>query len=205
MARRGGSPQSTLLGAGFGALVGSAAGLLLLIIFNRAPGAVASILVLVAVPVLAALLVMAVEQRAASARREGDTVDPRTGWPPSEPPVERPPAGGFGAPPAESGRVDIVAPGSAWWDRASRVDGGAAAPAPSIAPPRPDLAAYGTGSARLVAQCPECSSFRLDVRQEAAGLLFGCRDCRREWTWAPGRVWPTTVADPSRRVRHTAD
>ncbi|MFI9813769.1 Rcat domain-containing protein [Saccharothrix variisporea] len=50
----------------------------------------------------------------------------------------------------------------------------------------------------LIAQCPRCGGFELDVRRDGHACAFACRnpDCRATWEWLPGTAWPATV------VRH---
>ncbi|MFD0201951.1 MULTISPECIES: hypothetical protein [Saccharothrix] len=47
----------------------------------------------------------------------------------------------------------------------------------------------------VVAQCPRCGDFRLDVTQDADAYAFRCRNprCGHRWEWHAGAPWPTTV------------
>ncbi|MFE2754521.1 hypothetical protein ACFXGA_21235 [Actinosynnema sp. NPDC059335] len=47
----------------------------------------------------------------------------------------------------------------------------------------------------VVAQCPRCGDFRLDVAQHGDGYAFHCRNpnCGHRWEWRPDAPWPTTV------------
>lgn len=56
----------------------------------------------------------------------------------------------------------------------------------------------------VVAQCPQCGSFRLDVQGDIA-IELRCRDCTYSWPWAPERPWPPVVVrrDLSERPHHT--
>jgi hypothetical protein len=88
-------------------------------------------------------------------------------------------------------------PNAPWWDAAQ-----APPPAPSQAArrvPAPDLSSYLAST--LVAQCPNCGAFRLDLTQAAAGWDFRCEACRHAWTWQPGTAWPPVQVAPRRRTQ----
>lgn len=85
---------------------------------------------------------------------------------------------------------------SQWWPESPSV----AAPADRQEPPAgrrspaPPLSGYDAESA-LIAQCPRCGEFRLDVRQVAQDYAFECRNesCGNIWSWTPGTPWPPVV------------
>jgi uncharacterized protein (DUF983 family) len=120
------------------------------------------------------------------------------------PPEQRPqPGPGYGqpampAPPATSSSAPghVVLPveaGGQWWTQnaAQRNNTTAAQPAG----PAPPLSTYIAKGAALVAQCPHCGDFRLDVHRGEPAYAFRCRNphCRHEWHWAPGTDWPAVV------------
>lgn len=47
----------------------------------------------------------------------------------------------------------------------------------------------------VVAQCPRCGDFRLDLKQDGDSCAFHCRNprCGHRWEWRAGAPWPTTV------------
>lgn len=47
----------------------------------------------------------------------------------------------------------------------------------------------------LIAQCPRCGEFRLDVNEVARAYAFQCRNgpCGNTWSWTPGTSWPPVV------------
>lgn len=47
----------------------------------------------------------------------------------------------------------------------------------------------------VVAQCPRCGDFHLDVARHGDGYAFHCRNpnCGHRWEWRPDAPWPTTV------------
>jgi uncharacterized protein (DUF983 family) len=63
------------------------------------------------------------------------------------------------------------------------------------ADPAPPLSTYVAKGAALVAQCPHCGDFRLDVHRGEPAYAFRCRNphCRHEWRWTPGTDWPAVV------------
>lgn len=66
---------------------------------------------------------------------------------------------------------------------------------PTAADPRPaPTQGYDVGRA-VVAQCPRCGDFRLDLAQDADAYAFHCRNpkCGHRWEWRAGTPWPTTV------------
>ncbi|MFJ6673908.1 hypothetical protein ACIQMJ_22595 [Actinosynnema sp. NPDC091369] len=70
-------------------------------------------------------------------------------------------------------------------------------------PARPTTASAERGPSRdgydvdnaVVAQCPRCGDFRLDLEQDADTYAFHCRNprCGHRWEWRAGAPWPTTV------------
>jgi hypothetical protein len=104
--------------------------------------------------------------------------------------------------PVQPGVVQLVqrADSGAWWeghtaDRSARPTG--SAPAPRAA----DLSQFLDKA--LIAQCPNCGAFRIDVdSRRAAELAFGCQECRYQWTWQPGHPWPAIQVRPSARGPH---
>lgn len=60
--------------------------------------------------------------------------------------------------------------------------------------PEPTRNGYAVDRA-VVAQCPRCGDFRLDVNQDADAYAFHCRNpnCGHRWEWHAGAPWPTTV------------
>lgn len=66
-----------------------------------------------------------------------------------------------------------------------------------LRPGPPDLASYGDSS--LVAQCPVCGEFRVDVTRSTDGFAFACPPCGERWSWAPGRPWPGVTVSARRR------
>jgi hypothetical protein len=92
--------------------------------------------------------------------------------------------------------------GEGWWD---------ASAAPRPAPPEgrpapaPDLSTYldPTVTARLdsavIAQCPRCGAFELDVDRDRDPWAFRCQACAKTWTWRPGTPWPAVRVAPRRR------
>jgi hypothetical protein len=60
--------------------------------------------------------------------------------------------------------------------------------------PAPPLSSYDAESA-LIAQCPRCGEFRLDVSHVAQDYVFQCRNgsCGNTWNWTPGTPWPPVV------------
>ncbi|TQM78389.1 hypothetical protein FHX81_0655 [Saccharothrix saharensis] len=79
-----------------------------------------------------------------------------------------------------------------WWSETPARP--ATAPPPASAEPRPSRDGYDVDSA-VVAQCPRCGDFRLDLEQGADTYAFRCRNprCGHRWEWRAGAPWPTTV------------
>jgi hypothetical protein len=82
--------------------------------------------------------------------------------------------------------------GGQWWNKS----------APSVAAagnqnnrPAPTLASYVAEGSALVAQCPNCGDFRIDVHRADPAFAFRCRNprCGEEWRWTPGTAWPAVV------------
>jgi hypothetical protein len=64
---------------------------------------------------------------------------------------------------------------------------------PGRAIPAPPLSSYDATSA-LIAQCPRCGEFRLDVSARPPGYAFRCvAGCGNSWVWTPGTPWPPVV------------
>jgi hypothetical protein len=82
-----------------------------------------------------------------------------------------------------------------WWDPAP-----GAPPRPSAnaqRAPAPDLTTYLAST--LIAQCPRCGAFRLDIRQAGDAWDFRCEDCEHAWAWRPGTAWPPVRVTPGLR------
>jgi len=47
----------------------------------------------------------------------------------------------------------------------------------------------------LIAQCPRCGDFLLDVTRAGPDYSFRCRNprCGNQWSWTPGTAWPAVV------------
>lgn len=77
-----------------------------------------------------------------------------------------------------------------WWAEAP------APPATTTAtrPQEPPRQGYDVDRA-VVAQCPRCGDFRLDLKQDGESCAFHCRNpnCGHRWEWRAGTPWPTTV------------
>ncbi|MGM1058689.1 hypothetical protein [Saccharothrix sp. Mg75] len=109
------------------------------------------------------------------------------------PGVAPPPAGpprnaSVPAPRQESARQGSARGGREWWTESPPADPGGGEPA-AAPPPRHEV------TRAVVAQCPHCGGFQLDVRQDGDTYEFDCRDprCRYRWSWRAGDAWPTTV------------
>jgi len=78
-----------------------------------------------------------------------------------------------------------------WWAETSPNSGGRTATPPA---PAPSLANYEAHRA-LIAQCPQCGDFRIDVSSAGSSYSFRCRNprCANTWTWTPGSPWPAVV------------
>jgi hypothetical protein len=101
--------------------------------------------------------------------------------------------------PVKPGAVQLVqqqSSGGGWWEgHVTAPSGGRAAPSPG--PRKVDLSQFLDQA--LIAQCPNCGAFKIDVDNRAAEWIFGCRECRRRWTWQPGRPWPPIQVRPNAR------
>jgi len=95
--------------------------------------------------------------------------------------------------------------GGEWWantaSRAAVADRHARPVPTSHRPP----ALSGAGEPPLVAQCPRCGDFRLDLLRDAESYSFRCGNhaCAHTWRWAPGTPWPPTVVRRNLTGRHT--
>lgn len=72
---------------------------------------------------------------------------------------------------------------------------------PTVAAPKraaPELGSYVESA--VVAQCPNCGEFRVDVEHRGDGYAFGCPSCAHRWSWNPGEPWPRVRVDPRRRA-----
>jgi len=82
-------------------------------------------------------------------------------------------------------------PDAPWWDSPQ----GAPPPSPGAKrAPAPDLSTYLAST--LIAQCPRCGGFRLDIRRARSGWDFRCESCEYTWTWQPGTPWPPVRVMP---------
>ena len=70
-----------------------------------------------------------------------------------------------------------------WWNHGEPTSAAGAAAA-AEAPVTPDLSSYLDSA--LVAQCPNCGSFRMDTDQTAPEWRFRCQECQQIWAWRPG-------------------
>ena len=85
-----------------------------------------------------------------------------------------------------------------WWNQTSpggsgtRGRGGPAAGVSDRAPM--SLTGYEPHRA-LIAQCPRCGDFHLDVTRAGPDYSFRCRNpsCANTWNWTPGTAWPAVV------------
>jgi hypothetical protein len=66
----------------------------------------------------------------------------------------------------------------------------------------PDLSTYLASA--LIAQCPRCGAFKLDIRRAPAKWAFRCESCEHTWTWRPGTAWPQVRVAPRRRTQPNA-
>ncbi len=123
-------------------------------------------------------------------------------------PAHRPPAAATPAPaaadpvprtnpghlvlPLEDGAAPAPEPGGGqWWTKSAP----AAAAADRNSRAVPALSSYVADGAALVAQCPNCGDFHIDVRRAGPAYVFRCRNprCGEEWRWTPGTAWPPVV------------
>lgn len=119
----------------------------------------------------------------------GDRSEPET-YPSTEPARIALPLPGGSAPPSNGTAT------RQWWAETPS----AAAPSDRREPPAlrrspaPPLSSYDVESA-LIAQCPRCGEFRLDVSHVARAYAFQCRNasCGNTWSWTPGTPWPPVV------------
>ena len=105
-------------------------------------------------------------------------------------------------PPADPGHIvlplnDGAAPeqgGRDWWNRSAPA-AAADNDTRSDNRPAPNLSSYVAEGSALVAQCPNCGDFRIDVRRADPVYAFRCRNprCGEEWRWTPGTAWPSVV------------
>jgi hypothetical protein len=56
------------------------------------------------------------------------------------------------------------------------------------------LSSYATDRT-LIAQCPRCGDFQLDMARHGEDYSFRCRNapCGNVWDWTPGTAWPAVV------------
>jgi hypothetical protein len=102
-------------------------------------------------------------------------------------------------PVVQPGVVRLVQPdsaGGAWWEAHAPASPATRA-AQSPGPGKVDLSQFLDQA--VIAQCPNCGSFRIDVDNRAAKWLFGCRECRKRWAWEPGNPWPPIQVRPDAR------
>ena len=85
-----------------------------------------------------------------------------------------------------------------WWNQGEPTSAAGAAAAAEV-PVTPDLSSYLDSA--LVAQCPNCGSFRMDTDQTAPEWRFRCQECQQIWTWRPGSPWPAIQVRPRLRKR----
>jgi len=105
---------------------------------------------------------------------------------PTKPPVQTP----------TTTPTHVVLPvesGGQWWAQGGTPTNNTRTAQP--AGPGPPLSTYVATGAALVAQCPNCGDFRLDVARGEPAYSFRCRNprCRNEWHWTPGTDWPAVV------------
>jgi hypothetical protein len=107
--------------------------------------------------------------------------------------------------PVQPGVVKVVQPsgGGEWWQ--SHV--AATSPAPRSGPGaqpasrqrKVDLSQFLDQA--LIAQCPRCGAFAVDVDNRGPEWLFACLECPQRWTWQPGTPWPGVQVRPEARGR----
>jgi hypothetical protein len=83
-----------------------------------------------------------------------------------------------------------------WWNQGEPTPAAGAAAAAEV-PVNPDLSSYLDSA--LVAQCPNCGSFRMDTDQTAPEWRFRCQECQQIWAWRPGSPWPAIQVRPRMR------
>jgi hypothetical protein len=109
----------------------------------------------------------------------------------------------------QPGAVRLVQsqPGGGWWEAhvpsaSAQGHGPGSGSGSGDAPgPRPVALSRFLDQA-LIAQCPKCGAFAVDVDNRAAEWLFSCQECRQRWTWQPGRPWPAIHLRPEVRGRN---
>lgn len=186
-----GSRELLVVGA---TVLGGIAGGLLAVLWWQPDLAVGFLVLVVGALVgVASALLMTVPRRQAGRAGLGTYV-----WAPEEPSLVTPPRGIRPAlpPPAElAPRVILPLPPDEprtetgeWWTRSSPAHVPPAPPRPSV-DALPPLGAYSTASA-VIAQCPRCGDFRLDVTRAGPEYRFTCRSCAYAWAWTPGTPWP---------------
>ncbi len=84
-----------------------------------------------------------------------------------------------------------------WWNPGEPKSAAGAAAASAEVPITPDLSSYLDSA--LVAQCPNCGSFRMDTDQTAPEWRFRCQECQQIWAWRPGKPWPAIQVRPRLR------
>jgi hypothetical protein len=118
-------------------------------------------------------------------------------------PRDAPPRPGAGmgerpsAPDGDQVTVALPVPSDQWWGRGTPVPRAGAAATTAEPVNAPDLETYLQTS--IVAQCPRCAAFRLDVDASPPGYRFECRACGCRWEWQPGQPWPSVHVSPRRR------
>ena len=95
--------------------------------------------------------------------------------------------------PLNDGAAAAEGGGGDWWNRSAPA--AAAAAADNDIRPAPNLSSYVAEGSALVAQCPNCGDFRIDVQRGDPVYAFRCRNprCGEEWRWTPGTAWPSVV------------
>jgi hypothetical protein len=88
--------------------------------------------------------------------------------------------------------------GAPWWEEHAPLRSARGA-ARSAAPRQVDLSRF-LGQA-LIAQCPNCGSFHVEVKNQTEPWSFWCTECRQQWTWQPGTPWPAIAVRPNARGR----
>jgi uncharacterized protein (DUF983 family) len=130
---------------------------------------------------------------AADAGRSGANIRP-----------DRPVASGMDpAEPHAVGQVHRIsspsAGGTPWWVAAEAAQPQAGQEATTV--PATDLSSYLASA--LIAQCPRCGAFDLDIRRGTPSWTCRCESCGHAWTWQPGTAWPQVRVSPRRRTQHT--
>ena len=114
-------------------------------------------------------------------------------------------------PPVQPGVVKVVQPsgGGQWWqshmaatspaDRTGTASGTASGGQPPARPRKVDLSQFLDQA--LIAQCPRCGAFAVDVDNRGPEWLFACLECGQRWPWQPGTPWPGVQVRPEARGR----